>query len=1010
MGDADMRYMDNKSTPGKDLRTMRRFNYRHYNKPYDRPPPPQPPLLRTDSVDSQKSRENTLRYTPDGTPFDDTMGHEVDTGVDAQPHVYFENGYLIGFKTSILGEVRNTYIERKLNNYEVIINIHLKTIDDNNEEIEEIEEIIQQIIQETGIEPERGGGKKNKIRKNERGYKQNRFRKKNQKGGLCNDTTIIHFNDYIKPDEIGIVTTNGAQSVLNNTNISNSTGYNRTALLNSLLKILFMADNNKDFNLRTELYDLIDCLRAAFDFKDDHKIDLDKDTLYKEVIDVIERDASYGSMVVLSDRLIEMIQNGESFQLSSGSSLLMDGTPNIIGQTIDKTQRVITLADVFDSAGTQGVNAINTGLTPDEQIRLMNQGLAFLLKNYSFSSAIASIVVKEVHSNNLFNIEFTLQNKNSFVINEIKTGSDGVFTVDAISNQIKGVNNVPKLEEIKSGLRGAGIPQNEIDKLFNIILIYFKAAGDFMKIWFGFKIGSVPNFLTTQDIMFFVITMFLNFYHTYLPELEINKHTYVILGTGKTQADGKKIAFVNDDEYFLQKYIEDLVRTKISGIYHCKVELVDNVLTISLYLKNDEGYTLVKRDDNTGEDYIELIIFSGNIDPRIITAQNLRESKIKFAEIMKAVENVSSLVDNIGYNEKIKTFNNIIISKVKKIRGIIPRLQPYFTMLVQVNKLPNFIKCSNNILGGLNELLKHVVTYFNPEDLTNILLNLRTLNKDQQLLQVFFDYMDENIGNIVKALIDLITDTDTQSSLTTTIDALRGFINPIIEQYEKPESDDKAKMLAKKYNETYDKLQEPIDKNRELRNAINGILENYENAKKIISSGGKKSYRKKINNTQPILIHKQKIVKSIKYGNENINNIKSDKTIKGVKISKDKTIKSDKTVKDVKVSKSGKTVKDVKVSKDKTVKSNKTVKDVKPAKAIKDIKEVKDKAEKKLKIGKEKIMKNILGKDRRVYKITGDRKEYVKYKNELITVKEYIKRVKSNTKTNNKKIKETKKK
>jgi len=55
-------------------------------------------------------------------------------------------------------------------------------------------------------------------------------------------------------------------------------------------------------------------------------------------------------------------------------------------------------------------------------------------------------------------------------------------------------------------------------------------------------------------------------------------------------------------------------------------------------------------------------------------------------------------------------------------------------------------------------------------------------------------------------------------------------------------------------------------------------------------------------------------------------------------------------------------------------------------------------------------MKNILGKDRRVYKITGDRKEYVKYKNELITVKEYIKRVKSNTKTNNKKIKETKKK
>ena len=120
MGDADTRYMDNKSTPGK----MPTVRSKHYdNNPYARPPPP--PLLRTDSVDSQK---NTLPYTPDGTPFDDTMVPEVDTGVDAQPRVYFdfENGSLIGdFKGSIFNEVRNTYITRKLNNYEVIIYLHL---------------------------------------------------------------------------------------------------------------------------------------------------------------------------------------------------------------------------------------------------------------------------------------------------------------------------------------------------------------------------------------------------------------------------------------------------------------------------------------------------------------------------------------------------------------------------------------------------------------------------------------------------------------------------------------------------------------------------------------------------------------------------------------------------------------------------------------------------------------------------------------------------------------------
>jgi hypothetical protein len=106
--------------------------------------------------------------------------------------------------------------------------------------------------------------------------------------------------------------------------------------------------------------------------------------------------------------------------------------------------------------------------------------------------------------------------------------------------------------------------------------------------------------------------------------------------------------------------------------------------------------------------------------------------------------------------------------------------------------------------------------------------------------------------------------------------------------------------------------------------------------------------------------------------------------------------------KDSKVSKDGKVSKDSKVSKDGKVS--------KDSKVSKDGKVSKDKTEKKVNISKEKITKNILGKDRRIYKITGDRKEYVKYKNELITVKEYIKGVKSNIKSRNNKMRRTDKK
>ncbi len=1055
----------------------------------------------------------TPDYPPNqGTVGDFTMFNVGAPVVAAQQRVDVKSRIITGLKELIFKAVRETYITRKLNNYGVIIELYLKTIDDNFQEYKELCEALFPSQQSAG-------GKKYKIRKNGMSYKQNRFRKKNQKGGLCNDNTMINFGDYITVDEINSLNAAPEKTtIINNGKIITTT--DKKELLKNLFKVLFMADNNKDFNLRKVINDLIHCLRAASNFKEDYKIDLDKDTLYKEVIDVIDKDASLGSMVLFAEELGEMVDDSERFQMHPDSLLLMDGTPSMIGSTIEKDLRTITLADVFDSAGTQVTSAIDGSLDLTMQINKMNEGLAFLLTNYNgLNTYIESIEVLHA-AGDLFNIKFTLNGGLSFEVKNIRTGSSGVLTVEKISEQIKKGKNITgdkNLDDLKTALNAALktafplLSDDDIEKIFNIMLIYFKAAGDFMKIWFGFKLGSVPNFLTTQDIMFFVITMFINFYHTDFEEvLNINKQTYVILGTGKTIEDGKKVAFVNDDEFYISNTIQTLVRDKIREKYECDVEIVPGGnsggnLKITLFLEiTKDGYKLVS-SGNPQRD-IPLIIYNKaadgadkpidpNIDPSMLKSI-LKESKKKFAEIMKEVENAISLVDNVSYNEKISGYISPIKTKTKVITSSLSGLNTQLTreLLSQgidpnsKNKIPNLIRCSTRMLQGLVDLENHVLTYFDKgNDLGSTLEALKSLNASNASnasLRDFFKLMNTNIGRIKAVLLKLIIDETTESgsetSLTKTIDNVKGFVELIITKYEEYINEecineDESKIdviLCNELNknlDAYRSILESVRKNEALRQEIIDLIASLESAGAAgAGGGGLKSYKKKyiskkINNPQNILIYKKGVVKSgkdVKVGKssktiKDVKPVKTIKDVKEVKVSKDKTVKDGKTikdVKDVKVSKdktvkSSKTVKDVKevkVSKDKTVKSSKTVKDVKEVKVskgktvkdvknikdgkevkvskgktvkdvktIKDgkevkvskgktVKEVKDKVEKKIKTGKEKITKNILGKDRRVYKITGDRKEYVKYKNELITVKEYIKRFKSNTKTNKK--------
>ena len=1065
-----------------------------------------------DVDEDEASQGPTQPYdTPPGTPVqpgnDDFGMAPVDTHVAAaaQPQVSVVPSNSINLDEFILGKIRDTYTEIKFNNFKIICDSSL----------DQLERLVDLLDLEF---PVRGGKKHNfKNNSNNVNYKQNKIRKKYHRGGA---KYTIARGDYLSPVNMASIAdpvTQGSTKknyVINNDNLQKLISTLKTLtdtaeieeckkkiknLVINLFTILVIADNDKDFNKRDELDILIDYLNVTADLKKDYHINLDKEALYYEVLKKIDDNkGEYGSMAVYEDALQQMMDGNQVFHPSGFT--IVDVKPVGVGSTFDVYSQSKFLPHIFDSAGNNKILDLNTteNFSVDDQKNLMNQGLICLMNKYAIlKDNFASISIVDVRdigtSHSVFKMKFLWNNGSFFEIDNIRSGNGGVFTVSAIQEAIMDGTYSPEINTLFEEIKKVVTDVDDQIKLLHATLLCCKEGGDFEKIYFGFKAGddvstftggtlasngaaagpaagaaagaaAVSNFLATQDIMIFVVTMFLNFYYKYaIEDFKITKQTYILLGT-----KAKKIAFVDDITYYLGNKIRDLVETKINEKYKC---YWDND-TLYVYVKEivnsdgTSGCSLVSvNEDIVAVGAVAIAIFRKssalNYNYSIDTA-TLDEFKKEYVTIMTAFEDASNLLNTLGDIEKIETFRSDVKTKIEKIINFFPTtLQRIVGADNIIESRWKFVLDSCTILCDILSNLLEDIQNFICKDFTLVKQTITGLNTPPG--NPIIDILESNLLKIQKALLLILTDEMQDGkvktpSLLKLFSNLPDFIDPLIKKCDdetlfgsfKTKSPTKIVAIQTalaNYRTAYSKLLgDPTYRLNEIIVAINANDLSSASGNGAAGMGGssikKYSISKNKKSVLPIKIIKNKDFKDVKIGKsaktvkdvKDVKDIKvgksgktvkdvkdvkdvkvgkSSKTIKEVKVSKGKTVKSNKTVKDVKPVKTVKDVKEVKVSKDKTVKSNKVVKDVKPAKAtktVKDIKEVKDKAEKKVKIGKEKITKNILGKDRRVYKITGDRKEYLKYKNELITVKEYIKRVKSNTKTNNKKIKENKKK
>ena len=621
--------------------------------------------------------------------------------------------------------------------------------------------------------------------------------KKIMTGGKCDDNCKIDFKSY---------------NIFKNTDIEAAVKAADTEFRNSII-----ADNHKDFIDRSGSISLTECFTAGIEARDYQKIPMDKGARYNKLKEKLLSD--FNSMVIQGDNLTEMLEKGQQIAMNKDTFSFVDTQPNGLKAIIDTSTIYTSFIDAFDSASAK-LTDINKQPKGSE-IELANSGLKFLKSRYvDLDEYFEDIEIIEYYIINKipnFKFKFTFkQGTSSSNVIEIPTGPTGELSVPRITrtiicnNKLTDYNN--KLTDCNNKLTDFGeklfkmintnlppyLNENDHHKIFNTLLIYFKCAGDFLKIWFGFNYNKSnennnQNLLATCDISLFNIAMLFNMnlkeFNT-LSNNNINKdlfkkHCWMVLGTGSASNgvdSGKKIVFANNDEFFINKSLKTLINYKLgAGNYHFVIHDNDTDNKIKIYLLANE--TSILQKEGNISNYFKLLVYSfdkpGIWDDVINESdkENLKKCKEEYSKIIKHVETfyclsnlsltkklVEQIINNI--KTKLKYIRNFQLlqrlwperlnydKKYKAIKKFLDSAMPYFEKLSNmfndriplITEMEIFISSIDSLSKESKESKESVVLYKNIQQNLKVLEKFikETLYKDSnnELIKIFNTWYD----------------------------------------------------------------------------------------------------------------------------------------------------------------------------------------------------------------------------------------------------------------------------
>lgn len=600
-------------------------------------------------------------------------------------------------------------------------------------------------------------------------------------GGKCDDNCKINFESYKTFENTDEEAVQAAD----------------TEFKNSII-----ADNHKDFIDRSGSISLTKCFTAGEEAKE-KGIQMDKGVRYnilkKELL------SNFNSMIIEGNNLTEMLENGQQIAMNKDDFSFVDTQPNGLKAIIDKSTIYTSFIDAFDSASAK-LTDINE---PKEyELKLANSGLKFLKSRYvDLDKHFEDIKIKKYEIDKdkkfpKFKFEFTFKKGTSPHVIDIPTGPTGELSVPRITKTIN--NNeltnygIKLFEMIETEL--SSLTNDKHHKIFNTLLIYFKCAGDFLKIWFGFnyKISNVnnnQNLLATCDISLFNIAMLFNMNLKEFNTLSNNinkdlfkKHCWMVLGTGSASKgvdSGKKIVFANNDEFFINKSLKKIINDKLGvGNYHFEID--DTETKIKIYLLANEK-SILKKTDKISNSF-KLLVHSfdkPDIWDDVIQEsdkEKLKECKEEYSKIIKHVEtfyflsifaltknSVKQIINNIKVKLKYTTNFQLLqrlwperLSNDKKYKAIekfLDSAMSYFESLSNMfdNKIP-LIKDMEEIISSIDSLSKESKESKESILYKNIQLNLKKLenfiketlceDNNNNLIKIF-DIWYENIKTLL---------------------------------------------------------------------------------------------------------------------------------------------------------------------------------------------------------------------------------------------------------------------